>query len=196
MSGGAPAGWPWHPHLLRTPAWPHPPLCKKQSLGSHEAPGTQAFRRPGGGSQQVLRRMAAREAAGEPRWLEGCWAAGPQRWSAGSCCWAGRELQRPVRQGRGGAAQMRRGEPLCRVSGVPQGPASSEPAEPALCQPAPGQSLLEGLRPPQVSAPSLRAAAQPGSPRCPEQTPPARSMAGLPRWAGTQALPRPRGEEG
>lgn len=99
--------------------------------------------------------------------------------------------------GRGGegAAQMWRGEPLCRISGVPQGPASPEPAEPALCRPAPGRSFLEGPRPPQVSAPSLQAAAQPGSPWCPEQTPPARSMAGLSRWAGTQTLPRPRGEE-
>lgn len=113
-------GGPGIPISLGPRPGPHPSLCKKQSLGSHEAPGAQAFRRPRGGSQQVLCRMAAREAAGEPSWLEGCRAAGPQRWSAGSCCWAGRELQRPVRQERGGAAQMRRGEPLCRI-GSPVG---------------------------------------------------------------------------
>lgn len=115
-------GGPGIPISLGPRPGPHPSLCKKQGLGSHEAPGTQAFRRPRGGSQQVLCRMAAREAAGEPRWLEGCRAAGPQRWSAGSCCWAGRELQRPVRQGRGGGrADVAWGTALPHL-GSPAGP--------------------------------------------------------------------------
>lgn len=112
-------------------------------------------------------RAAAREAAGE---RGGRRMLRRECWSAGSCCWAGRELQRSVRQRRGGGSQMGLGTGSTASLESGRGPPSqNQPgASPRL-----GRAFQKGPRSPQVSAPHHQAIPQPGRPRCPAQTPPA-----------------------
>lgn len=73
---------------------------------------------------------------------------------------AGWQLQCAVQRScassrRGGGCAAGAGDPVCGISGVPQRPAGSEPAEPAVHQPVPGQGLLEGAPRPRRSVPLL-----------------------------------------
>lgn len=52
VSGGVPAGWPWHSHLPRTPAWPPPITVQKAGPGKPRGPGDP-------GLQEAARRIPA-----------------------------------------------------------------------------------------------------------------------------------------
>lgn len=173
----------------------HSALSRAWEATRPQDPGLQ---RGGGGPGGPLRRPAAsRGEAGEAGWRERC-RRGPQRWSVGSCCWAGRELQRPGQQGRASSPEWRgphgwgRGR-VCHLSGVPQRTAGSEPAELALCQPTPGQSLLEGDPGPRRSVPLLPSLQRSPAASVPGADPACRighCWLARPGWAGTQTFRR------